>query len=157
MDRWGTPIQYVDALDVIFPDGYLDPCYDPAGWTRPVRKHTEADDGLQHAWGGNVFCNPPYSKPGQWIDRALWNDGPVVLLIKLDPACRAWQPLLQHHGVLICLPSKRLRYIDLVKGESGGTAAFASAWVLIPNLADADLVTRFVDVSKGFGPIVRGI
>lgn len=53
--------------------------------TKCERFYTFTDDGLQQSWAGErIWCNPPYSRIGHWVDKA-WReheatDGIVMLL-----------------------------------------------------------------------------
>lgn len=65
--------------------------------TKCPRYFTFADDGLTQAWAGErVWCNPPYSRIGGWVEKA-WrehetSDGIAMLL----PANRTEQGWWQH-------------------------------------------------------------
>lgn len=70
--------------------------------TKCERYFTIEDDGLAQSWAGeSVWCNPPYSSIGDWVQRA-WSeyaatDGIVMLL----PANRTeqswWQDYVEPH------------------------------------------------------------
>jgi phage N-6-adenine-methyltransferase len=64
------------------------------------RYFTRADDGLAQSWAGErVWCNPPYSDLGAWVQKAwdehLWSP----LIVMLVPANRTeqawWQDLVE--------------------------------------------------------------
>jgi len=59
---WYTPELYVDLARRVMGTIDLDPASsDKAQEVAQAEKfYTEADDGLQQAWWGNVFLNPPY-------------------------------------------------------------------------------------------------
>lgn len=63
-----------------------------------ARYFTRAEDGLAQSWAGErVWCNPPYSNLGAWLEKA-WaelarTDGIVMLL----PANRVEQKWWQEH------------------------------------------------------------
>jgi len=57
-------------------------------------------DGLAHPWFGRVWCNPPFSDIGPWVEKA-WREmasspGPTVIAM-LIPASRTEQPWWQGH------------------------------------------------------------
>lgn len=61
---------------------------------------TKAQDGLVRPWMGRVWCNPPYSDIGPWVEKA-WREmesspGPSVIAM-LIPASRTEQPWFQQH------------------------------------------------------------
>lgn len=69
-DYWATPLEVVAELEAEFGKFDLDPCCRPE--TAKAQKfYTEADNGLAREWRGKVFLNPPYSKPGPWLEKAL--------------------------------------------------------------------------------------
>jgi hypothetical protein len=45
----------------------LDPCADPLKRIPASTHFTKADDGLEQAWAGRVFLNPPYSGATKWF------------------------------------------------------------------------------------------
>jgi phage N-6-adenine-methyltransferase len=75
-DHWSTPMETYRALDAEF--GFtFDPC--------PL---LSTENGLTRNWHGRVFCNPPYSKIGQFIRKGLAHlgFGDCELLVFLVPA-----------------------------------------------------------------------
>lgn len=63
---------------------------------------TKADDGQRKNWSGRVWCNPPFSDIGPWVE-AAWREmgddlGPTNILMLL-PASRTeqdwWQRLIE--------------------------------------------------------------
>jgi len=60
-DKWATPSEVYDPLHTEFKFNY-DPC--PITWK-------EGDpDALQAEWGTSTFCNPPYSRVGEFVKKA---------------------------------------------------------------------------------------
>lgn len=59
-------------LDVAAPVG--GPLHVPAD-----RYYTAADDGLVQPWDGLVWCNPPYSAFGPWVERFSQHDRAVLM------------------------------------------------------------------------------
>lgn len=87
-DDWYTPRWLFKQLDLTFD---LDVCApsDPAMRSVPAdRYYTAADDGLAQPWDGLVWCNPPYSTPGEWALR--WLEHGNGLLLTHIPANAAW-------------------------------------------------------------------
>lgn len=60
-DHWFTPPDFYAALHGEF--GFtFDPC--------PLMSE---ESGLLVPWTGRVFCNPPYSKIGEFVRKGLWH------------------------------------------------------------------------------------
>lgn len=60
-DKWGSPEWVIDAAREIMGSIDLDPC-SSARFNERVKAakfYTEADNGLEQPWHGNVFLNPP--------------------------------------------------------------------------------------------------
>ena len=110
-DNWATPRWF---LDLLF-DGeeFFDPC--------PLNPSPDVD-GLAVEWPTNmpVFINPPYSNPGPWTRKARDHKGPVVLLLRCDPATTWWQESVS--AFRVTLIGQRLRF-----GTATRAAPFPSA------------------------------
>jgi len=61
-DTWLTPLPIIEALGKFD----LDPCGEIIHRTASV---IYTEQGLESAWYGRVWLNPPYSKVGNWLDR----------------------------------------------------------------------------------------
>jgi len=68
-DEWATSQDFYDGLNAKY--GFtLDPCADATN-AKCSKFYTMNDDGLSKDWGGEtVFCNPPYSKAKEWMQKA---------------------------------------------------------------------------------------
>ena len=82
-DEWSTPQDLFDKLNEEF-KFTLDPCA-TAENAKCKKYFTAEQNGLLQDWGGEtVFCNPPYSKIGKWVEKAYregHKDGTVVCLL----------------------------------------------------------------------------
>ena len=73
-DKWMTPPAILDTLNQEFKFNY-DPC--PITWK-------EGDtDALEAEWGTSTFCNPPYSRVGEFVKKASdeAKKGKVIVLL----------------------------------------------------------------------------
>jgi phage N-6-adenine-methyltransferase len=68
-DHWSTPSNLVAALAADYGPFDLDACCRPETSKAPSF-YTPDDDGLMQPWFGRVWLNPPYSKPGPWLEKA---------------------------------------------------------------------------------------
>lgn len=75
-DHWSTPPDTYAGLNEEF--GFtFDPC--------PLMA---TEDGRKVKWSGRVFCNPPYSRIGEFLKKGLFHlaSGDCELLVYLIPA-----------------------------------------------------------------------
>lgn len=81
-DEWITPQDFFDELDKKY---HFD--MDVASTKENAKCRiffTKEEDGLDQKWAGNVWCNPPYSKVGKWIQKAseeMENGVTTVMLV----------------------------------------------------------------------------
>ena len=80
-DDWYTPPWLFAAAGLVFDMDVAAPV-DPARRTCPARVYlTPVEDGLLQPWQGIVWCNPPYSRPGPWVDRFAAHEGSGLILV----------------------------------------------------------------------------
>lgn len=91
-----------DDIKDIFSD-WFDPC--------PFNENYQID-GLKIDWKDKTFVNPPYSKPFEWVEKAI-NESKkgkrIVMLLKVDTSTR-WFSLLQNHGARFLWINGRLKH-----------------------------------------------
>ena len=88
------------------------------------RYFTVEDDGLAQSWEpGPVWCNPPYSETGLWVQKAVQEQENGVTTVMLVPASTdvAW-----FHD--LALPNAEIRFVRgrLCFGNTSGRAPFGS-------------------------------
>jgi hypothetical protein len=93
-DEWYTPKWLFDGLGLTFD---IDTC-SPADRTHvavPAKRwFTIDDDGLEQAWRGLVWCNPPYSTPAMWAERMIAHGNGLLLThvpMNAGWAAEVWQ------------------------------------------------------------------
>jgi phage N-6-adenine-methyltransferase len=87
-DDWYTPPWLFQAAGLVFDMDVAAPI-DPTRRTCPARRYlTPVEDGLTHPWSGIIWCNPPYSNPGPWVDRFAAHAQGGLLLV--PAALSAW-------------------------------------------------------------------
>ena len=103
--NWKTPKAFYENLNLEF--GFdFDPC--PADPTF---------DGLNCAWGGVTFCNPPYGRElSKWIKKGFkeWGVGKktVVFLIPARPDTKVWHEIILPYATEIRFIKGRLKFDD---------------------------------------------
>lgn len=126
-DEWSTPQNIFDDLNQEF-NFNLDPCS-----TEENHKcsfyFTKETDGLSQNWGGwRVFCNPPYSQIGKWVEKAFregHKDGTiVVLLIPARTDTKYFHDFILHRSEIRFIKG-RLKF-----GNHKGSAPFPSMIVI---------------------------
>ena len=86
-------------------------------------------DGLECSWKSPAFVNPPYSKPKEWVLKAMVEQSKgvdVVLLLRVDPSTYWFKILMWHGNSHIAYFNERLKF-----SESKGSPNFASMLVFL--------------------------
>ena len=106
-DKWATPSEILDPLRKRFQFNY-DPC--PIDW-----KEGDAD-GLKTEWGSSTFCNPPYSRVGEFVKKASEEAAKgkkVVLLINVATDTKWFHEYIYNKpGVSIEFIKGRVKFIN---------------------------------------------
>ena len=120
-----TPPHIFDGLGLTFD---LDVCAPPGGlpWVPARRHYSVNDDGLTAPWEGLVWCNPPYSGPGPWVERFL-DHGNGVALIPLTKT--RWTARVWDEADAIALPRDANGSVNL-KWHRGTSDAHQIFWVV---------------------------
>lgn len=101
VDDRGTDQTFFDAISARFGGFTLDVAAAPHN-AKCERFYAAEDDGLSQPWVGRVWCNPPYSDCGAWVQKAWlewFRPGGPDLIVMLLPANRVeqawWQNLIE--------------------------------------------------------------
>jgi allantoicase len=77
-DQYFTPKWLFDALGAHFD---LDVASPEGGSNVPCDRYfTAAINGLAQPWEGLVWCNPPYSESGKWVDKFIKHNNGILLV-----------------------------------------------------------------------------
>lgn len=88
-DDWYTPRWLFDAAGLVFDVDVAAPV-DSSRRTCPAARYlTPLEDGLAVPWSGTVWCNPPFSRPGPWVDRWAAHPSGLILLSATKSASTA--------------------------------------------------------------------
>ena len=79
-DEHYTPAWLFTELDVTFDIDVASP-EGGVAWIPALRSFSEADNGLAQEWQGNVWMNPPFSKPTDWVHKFLDHGNGIALLV----------------------------------------------------------------------------
>ena len=111
-DEFYTPKFIFDALGIEF-DLDVSAPLDAQTNVPSKKQYTVKDDGLVQSWYGNVWMNPPYSKPAPWVDKFLEHRQGIALL----PFTRGkwWFKLWNHSDAILPIAH------DLKFDKSDGT------------------------------------
>lgn len=99
-------------------DNWFDPC--------PLNENPTFD-GLNIEWKDKTYCNPPYSKPLPWVEKAILEnkkDKTIVMLLRMDTSTK-WFKLLQENNATFLWINGRLRF------NTGKPANFPSMLVIL--------------------------
>jgi len=104
-------------------DNWFDPC--------PLNKNPDFD-GLTIEWKNKTYCNPPYSNPLPWIEKAInenKKNKTIVMLLRMDTSTK-WFKLLQENNATFLWINGRLRF------NTGKPANFPSMLVILNKLEE---------------------
>ncbi|MDD3092202.1 MAG: DNA N-6-adenine-methyltransferase [Methanoregulaceae archaeon] len=102
-DDWLTPSVIYEPLDRRFNFDF-----DPCPYPRPEW------DGLEVEWGKSNFVNPPYSRPGPWVRKAIKENQKGKTVVFMHPCNDSLFKLLKYASDYVCFEGKDARFIDPV-------------------------------------------
>ena len=96
-DDRGTTPEFFDELSTRF-GGFTIDVAAAAHNTKCERFYSIDDNGLEQSWAGKrVWCNPPYSNIGAWVEKAWAERRHCPIIVMLLPANRTEQAWWQDH------------------------------------------------------------
>lgn len=120
-NEWYTPPYIIEALGGKFD---LDPCAPKNDWYTAKACYTKEDNGLIQDWYGEIFLNPPYSRPevDQFMNKLRdHRDGIALLYARVGNDIffnHVW-----NHATSVVFLRKRIRFLDAEMRESGTPGA----------------------------------
>lgn len=129
-DCWATPPEFFERLARRF-DFKLDAC--AQDWSAKCPEwYSEQDDGLALPWQSWTWCNPPYSKVSDWLQKAhreatLGNSSVILMFARTDT--RAFHQWALKASEIVFLKG-RLKFIDPSTHKPGLTAPSPSMLVI---------------------------
>ena len=136
-DEFYTPASIFTALNCRFDVDVASP---PGGlsWIPAAQFLDQSVDGLHTPWEGFVWCNPPYSLPGPWLERMAAH-GNGIMLLPADTSTKWWQTWATTADAW-CFISGRVRFVK-ADGEAtpSWTGRFPSVLVGWGTRADGAL------------------
>ncbi len=99
-DQHFTPKWVFDSLNAVFDLDVASSDLDT--FVPALTKYTEKDNALIQKWFGLVWMNPPYSKPGPWVEQFLNHNNGIALL----PITRGkwWDTVWNSNGAIVPCP-----------------------------------------------------
>ena len=125
-DTWMTPRWLFDYLDRIYHFS-ADVCASDENHLKDIY-WTEEDSCLESGWGfklpsySMVWCNPPYSKPREFIDKAAkeikHNHIGTVMLLPADTSVSWFHEATKTASEIVFLTEGRVNFISSVDGQA---------------------------------------
>lgn len=119
-NEWYTPEQHLALARQVLGTIDLDPASSEVANTsvKASAIFTEADNGLEKEWSGNVWLNPPYAQPAisHFADKMVseWESGrvPAALVLTHNYTDTAWFQKLARAATAMCFTRGRVRFVS---------------------------------------------
>ena len=122
-DDYYTPKWIFDKLAITFD---LDVAAPTGGchWIPATNHYDQQTNGLTSNWYGNVFMNPPFSKPQPWVNKFIQHANGITVL----PMSKSkwFDEIWAHQNAIVVLP-QNLKYID----PKGGNGSISMPSILV--------------------------
>ncbi len=119
-NEWYTPPVYISAAREVMGEIDLDPATSEIAnrTVKAAQIFTAADNGLSHAWHGNVWMNPPYAGEliGQFAAKITRHvqagDVPQAIVLVNNATETGWFQQMAEVAAAICFPKTRVRFLN---------------------------------------------
>jgi hypothetical protein len=131
-DDYYTPKWIFDKLAITFDIDVAAPtggCH----WIPATNYYDQQTNGLTSDWHGNVFMNPPFSKPIDWVTKFINHANGITLL---PMAKSAWFNLIWNDAQAITTLPSNLKFVD-PKGGNGSISTGAMLFAYGKHNVDA--------------------
>lgn len=115
-DEWYTPLDIIAMARTVMGTIDCDPatCALAQKTVDAKKYYTKEDNGLEHAWRGNIWLNPPFSHPAPWIDTLLLEleekRAKQAILLTLDCSDTSWFHKAKAKSNAICFIKGRIAF-----------------------------------------------
>lgn len=124
-NEWYTPQWVLDPLG----EFDLDPCFPVHPLFQTARRtYNILQDGLQQAWAGRVWLNPPYSDLQPWLERMAAN-GNGIALIPARTETATFQQLVFARATSILFLDKRIFFLKPDGGKAKWNSGVSSVLI----------------------------
>ena len=157
-DERYTPSWILDIAAEVLGAIDLDPCADPQKRV-PARQHfTKADDGLEKAWKGKIYLNPPYSGATKWFKHLClyMESGAVTEAIVLVPitslGSKGARLLMKRTANCLTLFDRSINFLDENYQEMSTTSPIPLCLIYCGNNSE-----KFLQITddRGYGLVIH--
>lgn len=156
LDEYQTPKKYIKAAIEVMGSIDLDPACSYLNYQRLkiYVKNYYSEDGIERGWFGNVWLNPPYSKPNLtiWtqsvIDELRMNTLDQLMYLIPSYTSEGWYHKCLNSSSALCIPNHRIEF--LMNGKPQTSPRFANTFFYFGNHS-----IKFIEVFSKFGKCLK--
>ena len=158
-DQWHTPANIIELVRETMLTIDCDPASNDIAQetVKAYHYYTDKYNGLYQPWVGNIYCNPPYSKPNLplFVDKlkhelSIGNVRQAIFITKDDASTMWFKELISITNVL-CLPYKRPKFTNTYRDNNDGGKTSSFIFYI------GDNASRFKSVFKSFGNLLESV